>query len=114
MFLKPFLEVLPPELYNKAEGNLFCQFLMFNLPDALWCVALFLVQPNPLKFGWNAIIILSVLLPFLHEIMQGLQILPGTFDPVDLIAYTIIFIIFLIIWKKEKISQRPEAFKCSA
>lgn len=113
-FLKPFSGILPSEFCHNTDFNIICQFLLFNLPDALWCAALFLLQPNPLKEGWNVLIIISILLPFLHEILQGINLLPGTFDLLDLTLYVIIFIIFLIIWKKEKDSRKAEVFNYSA
>jgi hypothetical protein len=84
------------------------QFIIYNVPDALWFYALLsavmaIWEYKTLK---NFIIwfIIVVLLSLLSEIFQGLKIIPGTFDYNDLLAYVIAGLLSLIQLRKSNIS----------
>jgi len=84
------------------SGNIFTYFFLFCLPDALWYLALLLIQ---IQFHSQSTIgkflfYFSVVLPFILEFMQYFGVLLGTFDIVDVSFYLLTLLIFMI-WKKE-------------
>lgn len=82
---------LPDNVWNYA--------LRYLLPDALWCSALLIyaetIQNSVVKW-------IAVSIPFVMELAQMSECVPGTFDIVDLTIYIILTIIFLLKWKKSK------------
>lgn len=92
-----FIEIDVP--YN---DNLFLYCYLFCLPDALWYFALLLLQVQYYRrdFIYSRIILyISILLPFILEILQLRNIISGTFDMMDILFYILILI---IVWIKEK------------
>ncbi|MDR0872908.1 MAG: hypothetical protein LBN27_05490 [Prevotellaceae bacterium] len=110
IFGKPdFLDLIKIDIhYNE---NIFVYFLLFCLPDMLWYMALLLIQK---QFYDKSIVISkilfygSLLLPFALEIMQYFNVITGTFDIADILFYLLILLIFLILWKRKKLSQREK------
>lgn len=76
-------------------------WIIYSLPDALWYAALLALQPHawwkyfPSVTGILSII--AILIPFLHEGMQFLGIVPGTFCSTDILLYFITFITYITI-----------------
>ena len=108
IFLAPFRETKLLELMKinirYQAGNVFIYFLLFCLADVLWYIALLLSQiqfynrstTNKILFCFAAA------LPFILEILQYFKIIAGTFDIVDIISYSITFLIFIILWKRNQ------------
>lgn len=83
------------------------EWVRFNLPDALWTFAYILVidcffrhdipaanhHAHSLRI-WTAAI---PLIGILSELMQGLNLVPGTFDVLDLLSYSLPYIAYSII-----------------
>lgn len=80
------------------------QFIIYNVPDALWFYALlssviFIWEYKASKnfIGWFVFV---VLLCLLSEIFQLMKLIPGTFDYKDLIVYIITGLLSLLQLKK--------------
>lgn len=72
-------------------------WLINTMPDALWFAALLCFQ-TPLKRNLRPVLtIIACCIGPLHEILQGVKIVPGTFCWQDLITYFTIIIIYFII-----------------
>lgn len=110
-FLTPFMDYLP-EQYRFETVNLFNEILIKNLPDAFWFASLLCLQENPFYGRTSKITISAICLPFIYEGAQGLGLIIGYFDIMDLLSYLAVLLIFIIIWKKEKKLQ--EKFSLSA
>ncbi len=77
-------------------------FIVFCLPDALWYMALLLLQTWFLtEKGWlNRLLVgIAVSLPFLLEAGQYLGFISGTFDWFDITTYCLTLILFLCLRK---------------
>lgn len=72
-------------------------FIVYCLPDGLWYGALLLLQSALLDKSIisKSIYRISIILPFVWEILQIRKDVPGTFDPMDLMAYFFIIILFI-------------------
>lgn len=114
LFLTPIKSFIPTPIEIPKEPNLIECILLFNIPDALWYAALLILQANPFAEENKWIPRIAISLPFLHEILQGLKLLPGTFDVADLLFYLLTLIIFLIIWKRRNKSEEAVGFKSYA
>lgn len=77
------------------------RFMAFNLPDGLWLYALL----QGLRAIWGAQLlssrgakwlIVAIGLAFGSEVGQYFRLVPGTFDPLDLVAYSGASILFLL------------------
>lgn len=77
-------------------------FVIYCLPDGLWYGALLIYQSTFLGKSRisKTIFQISVILPFVWEILQIFDNVPGTFDPLDLLIYALVLLIFLLISKK--------------
>lgn len=73
-------------------------FVVYSLPDGLWYGALLLFQSVFLDNTHisKSIYWFSIILPFIWEILQIRDHVPGTFDPMDLLVYFFVITIFLI------------------
>ena len=109
IFLAPFrgtkfLEMIKIDIQYQ-NGNIFTYFLLFCLADVLWYIALLLSQiqfynrstANKILFYFAAT------LPFVLEFLQYFKVIAGTFDRMDIISYLITFLIFLIVWKRNRL-----------
>lgn len=89
-------------------------FVLYNLPDGLWLLSLFLLlaiiwhdRPKSSMITWFAG---GLFLAFLVEVLQGYKILPGTYDIKDIFIYGSIFLIITLflytpkfkLWKTGK------------
>jgi len=87
------------ELINQIQNISFFKsihlpdWVLFSLPDALWLYALttLLIFIWDKKVDKNSLpwLLLCPLLAFASEIGQGLKIVPGTYDNIDMFAYLI-------------------------
>lgn len=83
--------VLPPSYLT--------QFVLYNLSDLLWALALMLF----LCTQTNRIIKLcGLIIPIVMESIQLLDDFPGTFDKIDLLIYCLTSLYFFIKWKLKK------------
>lgn len=111
VFLMPFSAWLPEPL--PAAGGFVPHVLRCNAADALWYAALLALMPaaSPRRGIFARC---AVALPFVHEGCQGIGIVPGTFDIMDLVAYILVLSIYTLLWKKELRRQDACAsFSCS-
>lgn len=88
----------------ETAGNPLMEWLVFSLPDGLWYFALLWLQYA--ITDWRTamsrlMMILSVLLPFVLEVLQAVRLLPGTFDWFDIGTYFLTLLIFIIMKKKK-------------
>lgn len=77
--------------------------LLYCLPDALWYLALLLMQTAICRAGsaWGkSIVWFSVLLPFAWEAMQLTGMIGGWFDAMDIVFYVLVLIVLWINDKK--------------
>ena len=92
--------------YHDCDDNFLKYLFIYCLPDALWYLALLLIQIELLKnnFLSHLLFLMSIILPFVMEILQFYGFIKGTFDICDLCVYVIILLI--VLWKeKEKLLQ---------
>lgn len=77
--------------------------LIFCLPDALWYAALIIIQSELYEESTISkfILFISISLPFIYEAMQITGFVPGTFDWLDLLTYTLTLIITILCLKKQ-------------
>ncbi|MDE6452773.1 MAG: hypothetical protein K2L27_01060 [Muribaculaceae bacterium] len=111
VFLMPFSAWLPEPL--PAGEGVVARVLRCNAADALWYAALLALMPagSPPR---GILVRCAVALPFVHEGCQGVGIVPGTFDIMDLVAYISALSIYTLLWKKELRRQDARAsFSCS-
>lgn len=80
----------------RIEQRTLHYFVAYCLSDALWYAALLLTQRALLDTSRQSLFHLSVALPYLLETAQWLNIMPGTFDWLDIATYTIIAIPFIV------------------
>lgn len=93
-FLHPFKPWFDNDYIIRLERNGFTDFLLFNLPDALWAISLLFFA---LAQRHKIILWIALLIAPLMEVLQNFQVLPGTFDYIDLGIYLFISTSFLII-----------------
>lgn len=80
---------------TEMEESVCVLFLKYSLPDGLWYASLLLFQTEFMGVSMSSRFVtgLCIILPFIWEIFQLLDILPGTFDPLDIAAYTLTLIV---------------------
>jgi len=104
-----FLSWMPDHIIANARGNIsydnsiIAYFVVYCLPDGLWYGALLLFQSVCLKdtLSSKIIFVISMALPYAWELMQISDSVPGTFDPMDLLAYIITLTVFLLFSKSQ-------------
>jgi len=82
------------------ESHTFLGYLIvYCIPDGLWYGALLLIQRTLMvkSFISRSMFWISAALPFIWEVLQILDPIPGTFDPMDLCIYSIILLFFMTI-----------------
>lgn len=83
------------------------RFVLYNLPDLLWITAYLLlvnaIIPVRQRASYLFWVLLMPLLGICHEILQGLGVMNGSFDTLDLLCYLIPTVINLIYYFYEKI-----------
>ena len=85
----------------QLPDNPVLDFIRYNLPDALWAIALMLTAKN---FS-GTLRAIALATPAILELLQLTPLIKGTFDIIDLVIYLIISTIFIILWKKEASSK---------
>lgn len=95
-----WINVVKINLYY-CDDNIFVYCFLYCLSDALWYYSLLMLQLYfSRSFNMSRIfLVLSIVLPFILEIMQYFDLFVGTFDLFDIMFY---LLIFFIVWKKEK------------
>ncbi len=82
------------------------EWVIYNLPDALWATAYILVTDTIFRRGRdNTRLIAASIIPIigiLSELTQAAGIIPGTYDFLDIAAYMVPYTIFAIIIKTTK------------
>lgn len=95
IFTKPLLFLFDSLPLISLPDKLICNVIKYYLPDILWCLAVTLYSLNaPNLFSRIA----TILLPIIMEISQLYDIIPGTFDLIDITIYITIATITLL-WK---------------
>ncbi len=76
-------------------------WLLYNLPDGLWLYALIYAlsiiwqhSPPKILVGW---LLFVIALSYMSEMLQALDVIPGTFDWADLVFYTGAVLIFFFV-----------------
>lgn len=93
-FLSPFSSLLPDEL-PEAEGWM-KTFLSCHAADMAWIAAMLITQDAIIGFSWrNPLVYAGFSTPFILEVLQAPDIVPGTFDPMDLAVYLIVLATYL-------------------
>lgn len=75
------------------------KFIIYNLPDMLWALSLMFYLSI---INNRTIRIIGLLTPIILECAQISDIIPGTFDIIDLTIYFLIIFVSFIIWKQRK------------
>ncbi len=83
----------------QLPDNIWSYGLRYVLPDALWCAALLSYASTMESSLMRSI---AVMIAPAMEFGQLMEIVPGTFNLDDLIVYTLITLIFILIWRKRK------------
>lgn len=77
-----------------CEKEIVADWIIFNLPDGLWVYSLtslmIIIWKNHTwqSLGW---ICSGLLIAIISEFCQAIGILPGTYDPVDIVFYLLAF-----------------------
>ena len=85
------------------DGNPFVYWVVYCLPDALWYMALLLVQHQILlrdSLVSRLCVWIAVLLPFGIEGLQACHWIGGTFDWYDMLTYLLTLILFCLCVRK--------------
>lgn len=88
--------------YNFDDKTAFGYIIVYCLPDGLWYGALLLLQSTLIGKSYASKVIyrISIALPFVWEILQIHNAVPGTFDPLDLCMYLVILFLFISLIQK--------------
>ena len=87
--------------YVNSQSFHLSSFALYSLPCGLWTLSylfimdgLFHSQPLATRLRWaSAIPIFSIA----TELLQGLHLLPGTFDIADLLCYLVPYVLYILI-----------------
>lgn len=97
--LTPAVDFLRASLGSLDPGS----FVKNSLPDGLYCAAYILIMDSVWERSRKALrIFMALLIPavaIIHEILQYFNVVAGTFDPIDLICYSLPALIYLLILK---------------
>jgi hypothetical protein len=96
------LDIVRPKVIQIDQQNPLLCFLIYSFPDALWYMSLLLTQIFFIGLGGfinRFFIAIAFLLPFFLEFAQHFNVIHGTFDWYDILAYCLIIILFLCIKK---------------
>lgn len=90
------------DLSKYQDIGLFAELFIYCVPDALWFAALLILQ---IPYYQNSrlsrgLIYISSLLPFLLEILQYFNVVPGSFDIKDICMYMLTLLIVVICERK--------------
>ena len=87
--------------YSLSFSQHLSSFALYSLPCGLWTLSylfimdgLFHSQPPATRLRWASVIpIFSIA----TELLQGLRLLPGTFDIADLLCYLVPYVLYILI-----------------
>ena len=86
------------------NGNPFRYFLLYVFSDMLWYSALLFVMiglHQAKKYVSRITLLIAVISPFVLEILQYYHCIVGTYDILDVFAYLLILLIFLLCVRKK-------------
>lgn len=90
---------------HNYEENSVMYIIKYCLPDMLWYYALLLSQMLFLsdQKGKGTLILFTVaaLVPYVLECLQYFKMIPGTFDIIDILVYTLTLISFILCQRKK-------------
>jgi len=91
--------------------DFFPDWVKYNLPDGLWLFAFLsaisIIWSRDCQSSKMIWIILAMILSIVSEIFQYFEILPGTFDICDLIAYFLAMSLFLLANDNRVVIVKP-------
>lgn len=77
------------------------EFVLYSLPNGIWVISYVLVidgvfssSPVATRLRWASVI---PVLGVGSELLQGVGVMPGTFDWADLLCYAVPYLVYLII-----------------
>lgn len=80
-------------------------WVVFCLPDALWYASQIVIQTVLHKEKMTSWLLgFTLLLPFIYEIMQAINLIPGTFDWLDVFTYLLTLIVVMLCQKNYLLS----------
>ena len=93
-FIDPHERIFPALTFKPPD------WFAYNLPDGLWLYALLssidFIWKDRVSTGYFGWIFFAISISYLTEFFQAIQIIPGTFDWKDLLAYTIAIMAFFL------------------
>ena len=90
----------------RYDGNYILYFVKYCLLDMLWYTALLLSQTIFMTNGHREARIMFCIaasVPFVLEILQYMEIIPGTFDIIDICVYVLTLTIFILCLRKKQL-----------
>lgn len=107
-FLEPVKEVLPREM--ALPDTALSRFVMFHFSDGMWYLGLLILMGalHTKQRGDNIIFAVAASMPFMLEAAQGLRLIEGTFDLLDLTTYLIILILYLL-WQNLRRNKKEHS-----
>lgn len=95
--LSSAVEVLRKACASLSPGR----FILYSLPDGLWLTSYLLIINTIIsrddKWLWLGFTLLLPVYAICNEVLQGLGICQGSFDPYDLVCYSVPLAVDLII-----------------
>lgn len=99
-----FFDWIPCSFFEKLkflaldDTSMLGYFVVYCLPDGLWYGALLVFQSIFLGKGFvsRCLYWISIILPFVWEVLQIREDVSGTFDAMDLLVYFLTLTIFII------------------
>lgn len=96
--MTPTVEILRSQWGSNSPNG----FWLYSFPDALWMISYLLIVNAVMKpqMGVRYLFFVSLLpvLAMAHEVMQGLGLMRGVFDPADFLCYLIPYLINIIYY----------------
>jgi len=86
------------------NGNPFRYFLLYVFPDMLWYSALLFVMiglHQTKNYMSRIVLLIAIFSSFVLEILQHFHCIAGTFDILDILAYLLTLLIFLLCLRKK-------------
>lgn len=86
-------------LRQLAHGWQLSDFVLYSLPDGLYCASYILVMNALWNGGKKSRMVMVSLIPMAaicHELLQAMGLVRGTFDPVDLLCYVLPLTVFFL------------------
>lgn len=97
-------------LREAAAGLTPGSFIRYSLPDGLWLTSYLLIINTIIgsddKWLWLGFTLLLPIYAIGNELLQGLGICRGTFDPLDMLCYSLPLVLDLVICRRRIPSRR--------